>query len=313
MNRTYPSENVWSIILAGGEGERLRPLVQEWLGRHKPKQYCTFVGTRSMFQHTLDRADQITAPARRVTVIAESHQSDAVAQLAGRNAGEVILQPTNRGTAAGIFLALTHVRMRNPDAVVVIYPSDHFVYPEDRFLKAIRGAVQAAEQMKHRLFLLGVTPDRPEPDYGWIYPGDHLTRIDGHSVWAVRRFLEKPSFEICSDAMAEGALWNTLILTARVEHLWTLGWRCFPEMMSLFETYGKSIGTSQESVLEAVYKVMPSRDFSTDLLQQVPDQVGVIKLTGTHWFDWGKPERFVETLDRLGRQPAFSSELVSAL
>src|SRR5439155_1032627 len=70
MNQGSDTERLWSIVLAGGEGERLRPFVQQWLGRHQPKQYCTFVGTRSMFQHTVDRADQLSAPDHRVTVIA---------------------------------------------------------------------------------------------------------------------------------------------------------------------------------------------------------------------------------------------------
>jgi mannose-1-phosphate guanylyltransferase len=70
MNQGCKRDDLWSIILAGGEGERLRPLMQRWLGQHKPKQYCTFVGTRSMLQHTLDRADQISDPEQKVTVIA---------------------------------------------------------------------------------------------------------------------------------------------------------------------------------------------------------------------------------------------------
>jgi mannose-1-phosphate guanylyltransferase len=60
--------NQWSIILAGGEGERIRPLIQQCLGHHKPKQYCTFVGHRSMFQRTLDRADRKSLPEHRVTI-----------------------------------------------------------------------------------------------------------------------------------------------------------------------------------------------------------------------------------------------------
>ena len=61
MNSTHDPRDLWSIILAGGNGERLKPMVQRWLGRHKPKQYCTFIGTRSMFEHTLDRSDRIVA------------------------------------------------------------------------------------------------------------------------------------------------------------------------------------------------------------------------------------------------------------
>lgn len=69
-SRGSQSERVWSVILAGGEGERVRPLIERWLGRHKPKQYCTFVGSRSMFQHTVDRATRLTPSKRTVDVVA---------------------------------------------------------------------------------------------------------------------------------------------------------------------------------------------------------------------------------------------------
>ncbi|MFZ1747278.1 MAG: hypothetical protein WAU17_15270, partial [Nitrospirales bacterium] len=69
--------SVWSMILAGGEGERTRPFIERWLGYPKPKQYCTFVGNRSMLQHTLDRADRLGAPHQKITVVAQSHQGFA--------------------------------------------------------------------------------------------------------------------------------------------------------------------------------------------------------------------------------------------
>src|SRR5213593_1307656 len=103
-----PSNRVWSLILAGGDGERLGPLVQRWLGCHKPKQYCAFIGTRSMFQHTVDRADRLSAPDHRVTVIASGHGQDALSQLSKRPLGKLLVQPANRDTAAGIFLALAY-------------------------------------------------------------------------------------------------------------------------------------------------------------------------------------------------------------
>ena len=68
------SNGLWSIILAGGDGERTRPFIEQWLGYPKPKQYCTFVGTRSMLQHTLDRADRLGAPDKKVTVVDQIHQ-----------------------------------------------------------------------------------------------------------------------------------------------------------------------------------------------------------------------------------------------
>jgi mannose-1-phosphate guanylyltransferase len=314
VNRGSETERLWSIVLAGGEGERLRPFVQQWLGRHKPKQYCTFVGTRSMFQHTLDRADQLSAPDHRVTVIASSHGQEALSQLSQRQLGKLLVQPANRDTAAGIFLALTYVRAHDPQATVVLYPSDHFVYPEDRFIDVVRSAVQAAKHLKDWLFLLGVTPDRLEPEYGWIHPGPHLGWIGGHKLHAAKAFVEKPSIERCRVAMAAGALWNTLVLAARVETLWEIGWQSFPDMMPLFEMYGDAVGTSKErSVLEAIYEVMPSRSFSSDLLERLPNQVAVMELTDVLWSDWGRPERIVETLQRMGKRPAFAQAQVAVV
>ena len=174
--------DLWSVVLAGGEGERLKPLVQRWLGRHKPKQYCTFIGTRSMFQHTLDRSDQVVAPERRVTIIARGHREEACLQFSSRTRGKLVVQPVNRDTAAGVFLGLAHVRSHDTDATVLIFPSDHFVYPEDRFVDMTYRLARAARHLKEWVFLLGVAPDSPEPEYGWIQPGEHLGWIDGYRV-----------------------------------------------------------------------------------------------------------------------------------
>jgi mannose-1-phosphate guanylyltransferase len=300
-------QDLWSVVLAGGEGERLKPLVQRWLGRHKPKQYCTFIGTRSMFQHTLDRSDQVVAPERRVTIIARGHREEACLQFSSRTRGKVVFQPVNRDTAAGVFLGLAHVRSHDPDATVLIFPSDHFVYPEDRFVDMTYRLARAARHLKEWVFLLGVAPDSPEPEYGWIQPGEQLGWIDGYRVHGTSTFLEKPSPERCKWSMTSGALWNTMIIAAKVETLWGLGLRCFPEMMRLFEIYGESIGSAREDlVLDGIYQVMPNRNFSAHLLQEFPKRVAVMELRDVLWSDWGKPERIAETLSQIGREPRFS-------
>ena len=149
-NTAAACSKTWSIVLAGGDGERIRPFVEKWLGYHRPKQYCTFVGTRSMFQHTLDRADMLTPSERRVTVIARDHREEACSQLRGRASGKLILQPANRGTAAGIFLPLSYIQASDPDATVVVYPSDHFIYPEARLMEFVLQATDAVERFPAR-------------------------------------------------------------------------------------------------------------------------------------------------------------------
>lgn len=301
----------WAVILAGGEGQRVRPLVQRWLGRHVPKQYCTFVGTRSMFQHTLCRARMLTDPEHILTVIAPGHRQEALAQCEERASGRILVQPRNRDTAAGIFLPLAWIRSRDPDATVVIYPSDHFIYPEERFVAVVEQALGAAEEHPDRLVLLGVRPDHLEPEYGWILTGETLDEI-GPAIRTVRAFIEKPGREQASYAMASGALWNTFVIIVRLRTVWTLGHQCFPELMPWFERLSeRHDAVTDVEFLEAVYRDMPARNFSFGLLQRIPDQTAVIELADVLWCDWGKPERIVETLRKIGKQPAFPEEFLA--
>ncbi len=306
MKQTAHDAHLWSIVLAGGEGERLKPFVKRWLGRHKPKQYCSFIGTRSMFQHTLDRSDQIVMARRRVTVVARNHREDVLSQMASRDKGIVLFQPRNRDTAAGIFLGLAYVRSCDPEATVVIFPSDHFVYPEERFVEMTRTLARAASSLTHWVFLLGVPPQSPEQEYGWIRPGKSLGWIDGIRIQAAEAFVEKPRPEACRLAMNAGGMWNTMVVAARLDTLWQLGRQSFPELLRLFEVYGRSIQTKQENaILEKIYAAMPKRNFSSHLLQEFPKHVAVIELKGVVWSDWGQPERIVQTLYRMDRQPNF--------
>ena len=294
----------WSIVLAGGRGERLASFTERWLGRPVPKQYCAFVGGRSMLQHTLERAARVSTPERVVTVVAREHSGYWRNQVSGDLSRGLVAQPVNRDTAAGIFLPLSKVRAMDPDAVVAVFPSDHFIYPELRFVAAVEAALRAASELRDRLVLLGVRPDGPEPDYGWIFPGRELLDLEGRKVQAVRTFLEKPRAEDARRAREKGALWNTMILAARVSTFWRLGWRYLPQILFRFESYVEAIGTPhEEAALASIYSDMPTRNFSSDLLQRARTEVAVIELDEVLWSDWGRAERIAETLARLGKRP----------
>jgi mannose-1-phosphate guanylyltransferase len=262
-----------------------------------------------MLQHTLDRASRISNPEAIVTVVAREHAGYWRSQVGGALASGVVTQPVNRDTAAGIFLPLARVRAMDPGATVAVFPSDHFIYPETRFVAAVETALRAAGELPQRLVLLGVRPDEPEPDYGWIFPGRELLDLEGQRVHAVRTFLEKPSAEDARAAREEGALWNTMIIAAKVETLWRLGWRYLPELMFRFESYVEAIGTPMENAaLTSVYADMPNRNFSSDLLQRARTEVAAIELEGVLWSDWGRAERIAETLARLGKRPAWEEQ-----
>jgi mannose-1-phosphate guanylyltransferase len=261
-----------------------------------------------MLEHTLDRTALLSRPEETVTVVAREHQAFARSQVRGAFAKGLVLQPANRDTAAGIFLPIAKVRHLDPEATVAIFPSDHFIYPEGLFLRTVRAAVEAADELPHRLVLLGVTSDDSEPDYGWIFPGRDL--LDASGVRAVRSFLEKPSAEDAAMARAEGALWNTMVMAAKVKTLWRLGWRYVPDVMFRFENFLEAIGTPmEERVLASIYGEMPQRNFSSDLLQRARTEVAVMELRDVLWSDWGRAERIQETLARVGRRPAWEREV----
>jgi mannose-1-phosphate guanylyltransferase len=295
---------LWSIVLAGGEGNRTRPCIQRWLGRHLPKQYCAFTGTRSLLQHTLDRARRLAPDERALVVIDRTHKQVAESQLIGRPSIRVIAQPCNRDTAPGIFLPLTYLRRIDPQATVVIYPSDHFICPENRFVGAVREAVAEAASLD-RLVLLGVVPDELDLEYGYIRPGSIIAGSRSR-VRSVRAFIEKPNISEAKAAVRAGALWNIFVLIGKAELLWRLGWKYLPEMMPLFERLGKNIGSDRETeALDSIYASMPVRNFSSNLLQRAPGCTAVMKLQDVLWSDWGNSERIIRSLGEIHRRPAF--------
>ncbi len=302
---------VWPIVLAGGNGTRLSPMIKQWLGEAIPKQYCTFTGSRSMLEHTIHRAMQLSPPANISTVVTRG-QEHYVRNQAGLQGDRVIVQPANRDTAAGILLPLTYVREHDAEGTVVLYPADHFVYPEEAFAEVVRQAALAVELMPERIILLGVKPDRIEMDYGWIKLAEELGHNGKYRMWQVGGFVEKPAPTVQRSLRCEPALWNTMILIGKVDTIWKLGWKCLPSTMRQFELFEQSIGSErEEAVLETLYRVMSARNFSKDILEQVPDHLLVMEMEGIAWNDWGRAERITESLRHIGKTPAFPPSLTS--
>ncbi len=311
----------WSMILSGGEGERLRALTERWLGQHRPKQYCTFVGSRTMLEHTLDRAVQLVGEERVLTVIGRGHQSFVDLEVMP---GRVIEQPLNLDTGVGILLGASYIAAKDPNATVIIFPSDHFISPTERFLEQASRAAVLAERMPDRLILLGAQPDRPEPEFGWIEPG--LTDV-GWS-WSSRQaplqvlsFREKPSDDEARDFFARGFLWNTMIMAVKLPTLLALSQKHLPQVCGRFEGLknvwaeaeaGEPLEQAEAEALALLqaFKGLHRANFSREVLQHAADRTLVFPLQGVEWSDWGRPERIEETLARLSKRPAIPREFL---
>ena len=123
-------------------------------------------------------------------------------------------------------------------------------------------------------------PDGLELEYGWIKPGRFLGRTGKAAIHAVETFFEKPDEATAREARATGSLWNTLVLAAKGRELWNLGWKCFPEMMSLFERLKKAIDTAEE-LGSSTRSMKPCRvGTSPRTYSAAPERLAVMEMTG---------------------------------
>jgi mannose-1-phosphate guanylyltransferase len=299
-------DNLWAIVLAGGEEQRNR-LIRSWLRCPTPKQYCTFLGTRSMLRHTVDRTSRVVNPNQIVTIIGKGHLTHLWESVGAGMPGRIVEQPVSRGTAAAVFLAATYVLAANPEATFVILPSDHFVYPESLFGEELKELMRMARTFENRLILLGVKPDYPEQEYGWIEAGSE----QGERIKEVRGFWEKPSPSQAQEFLRRGYLWNTMVMAAKGRLLWSLGESFFPAMMAKLEGLrdtlqavyrGRTQGRTEtpQSLLPRIFADLTTADFSAELLQRASDQTLVFEMDDrVLWSDWGSPQRVCKSLERI--------------
>lgn len=283
----------------------MRGAVESWLGQRRPKQYCSFDGGRSMLEHAWARAARVARAERVLTVIGCGHWAHVAALGAPEIPGRVLEQPANRDTAPGIYFPLSHVLAADAEATVALLPSDHFIRPDRAFLGFLESAFETAERFPDRLVLLAAVPDGPNQDYGWIEAEG--AAVEGSpGARRVRRFREKPGEAEAVRLYRAGCLWNTMVTVAKAGTLWKLGLEHLPRMLSRFEAFRAAVGGPHErAVLDWVYGDLPPANFSRALLEPAASRTLALTMQGLEWSDWGRPERVVETLSRLGARPPF--------
>ena len=288
-----PAGQLWIIVLAGGDGTRLASLTAALHGRPLPKQFATLAGDHSLLQQTLLRARTL-APWERIVVVATAgHAVLAREQAAALGPAVVLVQPANLGTGPGLLLPLAHIRAVDGDARVLVLPSDHHVAQPAAFQRAL--ADLGGGDLAGSLVLLGVQPDAPEPDYGWIIPGRRLTTGPPRLLRVVR-FSEKPAAPLAAELMQQGGLWNSFVLAADLQAFWAMVERRLPEQTRRFAALDADLTSLRgRRALAQVYPGLPPADFSRSVLAAT-DDLAVATAPSCGWSDWGTPGRVFESL-----------------
>jgi mannose-1-phosphate guanylyltransferase len=296
------SRHLWAVLLAGGDGIRLRDLTLRIAGDFRPKQFCCIVGAKSLFEQSRARLEPLVPPDRHVFVLSRAHERYYGEYLAEAGESSALVQPLNRGTGIAIVLALVHILKRDPDAVVGIFPCDHFYSNDDSFRRTIRAAANCAEQHAESMILVGAEAEYPEVEYGWIEPDVVVSQSQIGPLFRVNRFWEKPPLHRARALMGRGCLWNTFVTMTRASALLDVLCSQVPDaVISVTRALA-------DSNLEPAYDLLAAVDFSRDVLAHQTHRLMVLRDRMSGWADLGSPARVLDTLARNGIRPEWLGE-----
>ena len=303
--------HAWGVVLAGGKGMRLTRLTRHLYGEDRPKQYAVLTGIKSLLRQTLDRVSLLIPPERTIVVTMAGQSSYMSAELRHESpVPHVLEQPKDRGTAAAVLLAAHRIMARDPQATLVVLPSDHYVADDEVFMEHVAGIVEFLERFPERIVLLGAEPSEPETDYGWIELGEPLPRSGRRPMHRVLSFREKPTQPRADELFRSGALWNTFVFAGRAATLVDAGRTCLPSLHERLARLDDFVGTEHERwATGQAYELAERASFSRSVLERCPDKLAVMRLSEVSWCDLGTPERVVKTLDELGIRPEWLAAL----
>ncbi len=293
-------EDLWALVLAGGDGTRLQALTRLITGAPIPKQYCRIVGEQSLLEATLARVGRVVPRERTLVIVNQNHLHVARAQVAALPLRNVLVQPCNRDTGPGLVMALLALEQRDPEAALAVFPSDHFVRSQAAFAASVERMQRVLAVEPRKIVLLGIRPDRPDPGLGYIVPVGGPPHLDRLGSCRVRGFEEKPDPSRAAAIVRDGALWSSFIMLFRVGRMLEILRLTRPhEMAAMEDVIGDPTGCC------AGYRELGAWNFSHDVLARRPQDLLVVPADDLGWSDWGTPEAIAQTVTALGLAPAW--------
>lgn len=283
------NSNNYCVILAGGRGKRLWPVSRE----AQPKQFLDFFSTgRTLLQQTYDRMAGIVGEDNVLVATNEAYADIVANQLPSLAKENVLLEPVCRNTAPSVAWATCRILHRNPDARLVVVPSDQMIVDETAFADDVVSGLEWVAA-NDGLLTMGVKPTRPEPGYGYI-------QIDGEekasNIYKVKSFTEKPEREFARMFMQSGEFyWNTGLFLANCNYLRSCLMRIFPSVLRAVDTEGYSVEKEEACIAER-YSVYPNLSIDYGILEK-SDNVFVMKCS-FGWADLGTWHSMYETMSK---------------
>ncbi|MFL5728382.1 MAG: mannose-1-phosphate guanylyltransferase [Cytophagaceae bacterium] len=234
------NQNNYVVIMAGGIGSRFWPFSRV---RH-PKQFHDVLGNgKTMIQQTVDRFEGV-CPHENIFIVTNKDYVGLVKdQIPFLSEDQILAEPIGRNTAPCVAYASYKIRQKNPDACIVVAPSDHVIMQEDQFRQQTLLALEEARK-ENILITMGIKPSRPDTGYGYIqYHEDSSKKI--HKV---KTFTEKPVLELAQKFIESGDfVWNAGIFIFSVKSIISAFEEFLPEFAEIFEENKAMLWTAEEN------------------------------------------------------------------
>ena len=283
----------YCVILAGGRGQRLWPVSRE----QRPKQFLDLFGTgRTLLQSTFDRFERLL-PIENIYICTCAEYHDLVREQLPEIADcNIIVEPIHRNTAPSVAWASMRIHHIDPEANIIVSPSDQLVLNESSFAHSIDVGLGYVSE-NHVLLAMGVKPTRPEPGYGYIQLGDLSCKPD---VYQVKSFTEKPERDFARVFMESGEFyWNTGIFISSAYHLLDTFEHVFPPVLRGLRYDVKEYTPEEElKYVEENYSRYPNLALDYAILEQSENNVFVMKCD-FGWADLGTWHAIYEVMHKV--------------
>lgn len=281
------------VIMAGGIGSRFWPYSRN----NRPKQFLDILGTgRSLLQMTYDRFREIANPAQFFVVTNQSYLELVREQLPELTPNQILLEPLRRNTATCIAYAAYKIQAFDPNATLIITPADHLILQEERFIKTIKRAMEAA-QVEGRLITIGIRPNRPETGFGYI---QYLDSLNGETTMKVKTFTEKPNQKLARTFLESGDfVWNSGMFIMTAKSLLDAFGENMPDIAEAFEDGKSHFGkASEQEFINRAYSLVKNVSIDFGIMEK-SDKVFVI-LGDFGWSDLGSWQSLHELAEKDG-------------
>jgi mannose-1-phosphate guanylyltransferase len=267
------------------------------------------IGRNTLVEETQQRVGLELAKERTIFVVNRAHER-YYSNILCPSLSNLIEQPCNAGTAPAILYSVLKIASVDPQAVVAVFPSDHYVSDNAAFMAHVRHAFEAAHRRRDLVILLGIEPENPEIAYGWIEPAQ---TIEGHEqLRRVRRFWEKPSYELAAALQRRGCLWNSFVMIASARALLEMIATATPALYEAFAWAMPLLGTDDEfAMMQQVYALLEEINFSDRVLAVSPERLAVLKVSGLQWNDLGEPGRVRASAQTAGVRPGWLEKMAT--